>query len=172
MKPSYAIYALNYKITLLIILLTNRARGLGSAGSALSVVFLPARFNSRIIRAAGLALSAPFALPGSLRYFTQRRDYTIGMVANIALVAQNQEMIVVLLTATLGRKYSMINKHRESQEFCLKNTQRKPIITINTELITRNRNFETWHFVPINLLTVKFYTNFYIQISIRCFRKH
>lgn len=114
MKPSFALYALNYKIALLISFLTNNARGVGRAGSALSVTFLPARVKTGIIRATSLALSAPFALPGTLRHYVQRRFYAIDMVANIALVAENQAGFVVSLATTLERKYSVMNKHEQN----------------------------------------------------------
>lgn len=110
MKPSVALYALNYKIALLVSLLTDYARGVGSAGSTLSITFLPARVKTRIIQTASLALSAPFALPGTLRHYVQRRIYAIDMVANIALVAENQASFVVSLATTL-KKYFMMNEH-------------------------------------------------------------
>lgn len=103
MQPALALHALNNKVALLISLLAGDARTVRSAWATLGVTLLPGAVETWVVGAARLTLSAPLTLPISMRHIFQRWIHTVDVVADVAVVAQNQTCLVVSFSATCVR---------------------------------------------------------------------
>lgn len=102
MKPSITGHTLNDQLTFRIALTTDRATTLTSTGPTLGIRVLPGAIRSRLAAATLLANCTPLALPIAVRNESQRWIKAIGVIRNVAIVAEDQTGVVIALAATFA----------------------------------------------------------------------
>ena len=100
--PAGASGAGHDQLPVLVALLAERTLLEGVAGTTGGVVLEPAAVDAGSVGPAVLADAAPLALPGTVRYLVQWRVRAIDVVGDVAVVAQDQVGLVVLLPASLA----------------------------------------------------------------------
>lgn len=106
MRPPLAAYALGHDVRICVVARAHPALRQRVAVRALCVVVLPLDrlCCGGVGEAAAHALGAPFALPVALGHLVERRIETIDVVADVAVVAQQQATFVRRLAAALAHR--------------------------------------------------------------------